>query len=61
MPATTCKEALQHIYCAYLAGAKENNGAATSLGRISTFVDIYAENDLVLGLATESEIQEMID
>jgi formate C-acetyltransferase len=60
-PATTCREALQHIYFAYLAGAKENNGAATSLGRISTFVDIYAENDLKNGVMTESEIQELVD
>ena len=60
-PATTCKEALQHIYFAYLAGSKENNGAATSLGRISTFVDIYAERDLKNGNATESEIQELVD
>ena len=45
-PALTCQQAVQHIYFAYLAGAKENNGAATSLGRVSTFIDIYAEKDL---------------
>jgi formate C-acetyltransferase len=60
-PAISCQEAIQHIYFAYLAGAKENNGAATSLGRVSTFIDIYAEHDLNHGLATEEEIQELID
>ena len=60
-PAFTCQQALQHIYFAYLAGAKENNGAATSLGRISTFIDIYAEKDLKRGYADEGQIQELID
>ena len=59
-PAKNCQQALQHIYFAYLAGAKENNGAATSLGRISTFIDIYAEQDLKNGMSEES-IQELID
>lgn len=59
-PAQNCQQALQHIYFAYLAGAKENNGAATSLGRISTFIDIYAENDLKRGISEEN-IQELID
>ena len=59
-PAQNCQQALQHIYFAYLAGAKENNGAATSLGRISTFVDIYAEADLRRGVPEEN-IQELID
>ena len=59
-PAINCQQALQHIYFAYLAGAKENNGAATSLGRISTFVDIYAERDLARGVS-EEHIQELID
>lgn len=59
-PATNCQQALQHIYFAYLAGTKENNGAATSLGRISTFIDIYAEQDLKLGVS-EEYIQELID
>ena len=60
-PAKDCQEAIQHIYFAYLAGVKENNGAATSLGRISTFIDIYAEKDLKEGNKTEEEIQELID
>ena len=60
-PATTAQEAIQAIYFAYLAGAKENNGAATSLGRVSTFIDIYIENDLKKGLITEREAQELID
>jgi formate C-acetyltransferase len=60
-PATSAQEALQHIYFAYLAGAKENNGAATSLGRVSTFVDIYMERDLASGKITEMEAQELVD
>ena len=60
-PAYTCQQALQHLYFAYLAGAKENNGAATSLGRISTFIDIYAEKDLKSGYMNEEQIQELID
>jgi formate C-acetyltransferase len=60
-PATTAQEALQHIYFAYLAGAKENNGAATSLGRVSTFVDMYMERDLEAGHITEMEAQELVD
>lgn len=60
-PATTAQEALQHIYFAYLAGAKENNGAATSLGRVSTFVDMYMERDLEAGIITEMEAQELVD
>ena len=60
-PATTAQEALQHIYFAYLAGAKENNGAATSLGRVSTFVDMYMERDLEAGRITEMEAQELVD
>ena len=60
-PAETAQEALQHIYFAYLAGAKENNGAATSLGRVSTFVDIYMERDLAAGRITEMEAQELVD
>lgn len=61
-PALTAQEALQAIYFAYLAGAKENNGAATSLGRVSTFIDIYIEMDLRNGiLKSEAEAQELID
>lgn len=60
-PAETAQEALQHIYFAYLAGAKENNGAATSLGRVSTFVDMYMERDLEAGRITEMEAQELVD
>ena len=60
-PAVTAREALQGLYFAYLAGAKENNGAATSLGRISTFIDIYIENDLKNGILNEEQAQELID
>ena len=52
-PAATAKEAVQALYLAYLAGTKENNGAATSLGRTSTFLDIYIQRDLVRGKLTE--------
>lgn len=60
-PARTARDAIQSIYMAYLAGAKENNGAATSLGRVSTFIDIYIEQDLKRGLLTESDAQELVD
>jgi len=60
-PATNVKEAIQWIYLAYLAAVKEQNGAAMSLGRTSTFVDIYAECDLKNGVFSEAEIQEFID
>ncbi len=60
-PATTAKEAVQALYMAYLAGIKENNGAATSLGRTSTFLDIYIQRDLESGRITEEEAQELID
>ena len=60
-PAETAQEALQALYMAYLAGAKENNGAATSLGRVSTFIDIYIENDIKNGRLTEEQAQELID
>ena len=60
-PAKDTKEAIQWLYFAYLAAVKEQNGAAMSLGRTSTFLDIYAERDLALGRYTESEVQEMID
>ena len=60
-PAKNAKEAVQAVYMGYLAGTKENNGAATSLGRTSTFLDIYIERDLKNGVITEIEAQELID
>ena len=60
-PATNLLEATQALYFAYLAAVKEQNGAAMSLGRTSTFLDIYAERDLKEGTFTEKEIQEIID
>lgn len=60
-PAKDAKEAIQFVYFAYLAGIKENNGAAMSLGRVATFLDVYIEKDLASGAITESEAQEMID
>jgi formate C-acetyltransferase len=60
-PARTAKEAVQWLYFAYLAAVKEQNGAAMSLGRTSTFLDIYFERDFVEGKLTESQAQEIID
>ena len=60
-PAKDVKEAIQWLYFGYLGAIKEQNGAAMSLGRTSTFLDIYAERDLRRGLYTEQEIQEMVD
>ena len=60
-PASNAHEAVQSLYMAYLAGIKENNGAATSLGRTSTFLDIYIERDLKNGTLTEEAAQELID
>lgn len=60
-PAGNAREAFQAVYFAYLAGIKENNGAATSLGRTSTFLDIYVQRDLDNGLITEAEAQELVD
>lgn len=60
-PAKTAQEAVQFLYFGYLAAIKSQNGAAMSLGRTSTFLDIYIEKDLEEGLITEKEAQEIID
>jgi len=60
-PAESAKEAVQWVYFGYLAAVKEQNGAAMSLGRISSFLDIYFERDLEAGLLTEEEAQEIVD
>jgi formate C-acetyltransferase len=60
-PARNATEAVQWLYFGYLAGVKEQNGAAMSLGRTSTFLDIYFERDLASGLLTEEQAQEIID
>ncbi len=60
-PAQNAKEAVQWTYFGYLAGAKENNGAATSIGRNATFFDIYIARDINEGVLTEAEAQELID
>lgn len=60
-PATTAKEAVQFVYFGYLAAVKEQNGAAMSIGRISTFLDIYFEREFAKGTLTEVQAQEMID
>jgi formate C-acetyltransferase len=60
-PARNAKEAIQWLYFAYLAAVKEQNGAAMSLGRVSTFLDIYIERDLAEKTITEEQAQEMID
>ena len=60
-PARNAKEAIQWLYFGFLAAVKEQNGAAMSIGRTSTFLDIYIERDLRDGIITESEAQEMID
>ena len=60
-PAKDTKEAIQWLYFGYLGAVKEQNGAAMSLGRTSTFLDIYAERDLKNGVYTEKELQEMVD
>ena len=61
VPASNAKEAVQWVYFAYLAAIKQNNGAATSIGRNSTFFDIYIERDIEKGILTEEEAQELID
>ncbi len=60
-PAKNSKEAVQWLYFGYLGAIKEQNGAAMSLGRTSTFLDVYFERDLKNGTCTETEIQEMVD
>jgi formate C-acetyltransferase len=60
-PAETARDAVQWLYFGYLAGVKEQNGAAMSLGRVSTFLDIYFERDLAAGLITEEQAQEIVD
>ena len=60
-PATNAQEAFQWTYFGYLAAVKENNGAAMSLGRVSTFLDIYLERDFKKGLMTEEKAQELVD
>ncbi|MGM9551450.1 MAG: formate C-acetyltransferase [Clostridia bacterium] len=60
-PAANTQEAIQWLYFGYLAAVKEQNGAAMSLGRTSTFIDIYAERDLKNGVFTEKQIQEFVD
>ncbi len=60
-PATTAKEAVQWLYFGYLAAVKTQNGAAMSVGRVSTFLDIYINRDLEAGKITESQAQELID
>src|SRR5690606_29066940 len=60
-PATSAHQAVQWLYFAYLGAVKEQNGAAMSLGRTSTFLDVYLERDIVAGVLTEQEAQELID
>ena len=60
-PATTAKEAVQWLYFAYLGAVKEQNGAAMSLGRTSTFLDVYLQRDLAAGRLTEQDAQELVD
>ncbi|HEY7120268.1 MAG TPA: formate C-acetyltransferase [Tepidisphaeraceae bacterium] len=61
VPARTAREAVQWLYFGYLAAVKEQNGAAMSLGRTSTFLDVYFERDLASGAITEEQAQEIID
>ena len=60
-PATTAQEAIQALYFGYLGAVKDQNGAAMSIGRTSTFLDIYIERDIKKGILTESEAQELMD
>jgi formate C-acetyltransferase len=61
LPAANAHEAVQWLYFAYLGAVKEQNGAAMSLGRVATFLDIYVERDMNKGILTEQEAQELID
>ncbi len=61
VPSRTAKEAIQWTYFGYLGAIKEQDGAAMSIGRVSTFLDIYIERDLKFGLLSESEVQELMD
>ncbi|MDF2947298.1 MAG: Pyruvate-formate lyase [Bacillales bacterium] len=61
LPAQNAREAFQWVYFAYLAAIKEQNGAAMSLGRVSTFLDIFVERDIAAGIITEEEVQEIVD
>jgi formate C-acetyltransferase len=60
-PAANAREAVQWLYFGYLAGVKEQNGAAMSLGRVSTFLDVYMQRDINAGLLTEEQAQEIVD
>lgn len=60
-PATSARQAIQWTYFAYLGAIKEQNGAAMSLGRVSSFFDIYLEHDIALGIISEEEAQELVD
>ena len=60
-PAASGREAVQWLYFGYLAGVKEQNGAAMSLGRVSTFLDIYLERDIAAGVLSEEQAQEIVD
>ncbi len=60
-PATNAKEAVQWLYFAYLGAIKTQNGAAMSVGRVSTFIDIYIQRDMAKGILTEEEAQELVD
>ena len=60
-PAQNAREAVQFLYFAYLAAVKDQDGAAMSLGRTSTFLDIYIQRDIKAGVLTEDEAQELID
>src|SRR5213079_2596181 len=61
VPAANAREAVQWLYFGYLAAVKEQNGAAMSLGRTSTFLDIYLQRDLAAGTLDETEAQELVD